>query len=202
MNTTTKPQPSDLPTSKQLIRSTLVALGLAATLLVIVVLPAEYAIDPTGLGKSLGLTEMGEIKAQLAEAAAVDAGLDAAAKQAPAINAKETNASDGSEWRDSVEVHLRPGQGAEVKLTMLAGEAAQFSWIVQGGGVNYDMHGDGGADGESISYEKGRDALANEGIITAKFDGHHGWFWRNRGNADVTIKVQARGQYSEMKRVM
>jgi len=45
----------------------------ALLLLVTVVLPAEYGVDPTGIGRVLGLTEMGEIKVQLAKEAAADA---------------------------------------------------------------------------------------------------------------------------------
>ena len=36
------------------------------------VLPAEYGIDPTGVGRALGLTQMGEIKVQLAEEAKIE----------------------------------------------------------------------------------------------------------------------------------
>lgn len=57
------PAPEDLPSSGQLLRSTVVAA--AAAILVTVVLPSEYGIDPTGVGSALGLTEMGEIKIQL-----------------------------------------------------------------------------------------------------------------------------------------
>ena len=60
------PDISELPTSRQLVRSTLIALVGAGALLVTVVLPSEYGIDPTGSGRILGLTEMGEIKMQLA----------------------------------------------------------------------------------------------------------------------------------------
>ena len=56
-----------------LLRSTLISLGAALFLLVAVVLPAEYNIDPLGVGAFLGLTEMGGIKAQLSEEAAADA---------------------------------------------------------------------------------------------------------------------------------
>jgi hypothetical protein len=61
-------------TAGGLVRSTLVAAGVAAAVLTVFYLPAEYGVDPTGLGSVLGLTEMGEIKQQLyAEAAADDA---------------------------------------------------------------------------------------------------------------------------------
>lgn len=205
-----RPTLDELPTSKQLLRSTFIALIAAIAILLAIVLPSEYAIDPTGIGRALGLTEMGEIKAQLAREAAADAAMDAA-RTAPAKteNAGTTalaqpqggsQASGDSAWRDEMRVVLKPGQGAEVKLDMKTGEQAQFSWIAEGGVVNYDTHGDEG--GQSISYEKGRDASANDGMIEAAFDGNHGWFWRNRGSADVTITVRARGQYAEMKRVL
>ena len=51
----------ELPSSKQLVRSTVIAIAAAGAILVAVVLPAEYGIDPTGAGKVLGLTEMGQI---------------------------------------------------------------------------------------------------------------------------------------------
>ncbi|EAR62588.1 hypothetical protein [Neptuniibacter caesariensis] len=72
-----------LPSSGQLIRSTIIALIASLVILVTVVMPAEYAIDPIGIGRVLGLTEMGEIKEQLAEEALADAKLDAEANNTP-----------------------------------------------------------------------------------------------------------------------
>jgi len=209
MYNATKPTLDDLPTSKQLLRSTLIALVAAIVILVTIVLPSEYAIDPTGIGRVLGLTEMGEIKAQLAEEAAADAARDAelaaeqsapAAAQAVVVATSPVQPVEEIAWRDEMRVVLQPGQGAEVKLSMKAGEQAQFSWVAEGGVVNFDTHGDGG--GQSISYERGRAVPADEGVIEAAFDGSHGWFWRNRDSADVTVIIRARGQYTEMKRVL
>ena len=64
---------------RQMLRSVLIALAVALLLLFTVVLPAEYGIDPTGAGRVLGLTRMGEIKVRLAKEAAADAAADAAA---------------------------------------------------------------------------------------------------------------------------
>ena len=210
-NTNVPPQ-SDLPSSKQLRRSTVIALVAAVVILVTVVLPSEYAIDPTRIGRILGLTEMGEIKAQLAQEAASDAAAmqtptpDGATEmgsttsvQAPVVAQSSASPAPAkaAEWRDEMRVTLEPGQGSEIKLVMKSGEQAQFSWIAEGGAVNFDTHGDGG--GQSISYEKGRDVSADEGVLEAAFDGNHGWFWRNRGASDVSVIVRARGQYTEMK---
>ena len=59
------PTRAELPTTRQLIRSSIIAFVSAIAILATVILPAEYAIDPTGIGGALGLGEMGEIKKQL-----------------------------------------------------------------------------------------------------------------------------------------
>jgi hypothetical protein len=69
------------PDSKRLLRSTLIAAVVAGILLVTVVLPAEYGIDPTRIGRVLGLTQMGEIKVRLAREAAADQAADDAAEE-------------------------------------------------------------------------------------------------------------------------
>ena len=67
-------------TPRGLIRATLGAMAAALAILVLFWLPAEYGVDPTGLGRVMGLTQMGEIKQQLyAEAADEDAVLAAQA---------------------------------------------------------------------------------------------------------------------------
>ena len=68
------PLQAELPSSQKLIKSTILAAISAVVLLFTVVLPAEYGIDPTGVGKLLRLTEMGQVKQQLADEAAADAG--------------------------------------------------------------------------------------------------------------------------------
>ncbi|MBR7512639.1 hypothetical protein KC219_20995, partial [Mycobacterium tuberculosis] len=64
------PLQAELPSSQKLIKSTILAAISAVVLLFTVVLPAEYGIDPTGVGKLLRLTEMGQVKQQLADEAA------------------------------------------------------------------------------------------------------------------------------------
>lgn len=73
MYNTDLPRRAELPTSAQLKRSTWIASVTAAAILAFVVLPSEYGVDPTGVGGVLGLTQMGQIKMQLAEEAAQDA---------------------------------------------------------------------------------------------------------------------------------
>ena len=77
-----KPTNEDLPSTSQLIKSTILAALGAGVLLVTVVMPSEYGIDPTGAGKLLGLTEMGEIKQSLTLEAEADAKAHAPAAEA------------------------------------------------------------------------------------------------------------------------
>lgn len=217
MYNTDMPSRAELPSSKQLFRSTIIALVSAVILLFTVVLPSDYGIDPTGIGRILGLTEMGEIKARLAQEAAADEAATKAAHSNPSAQAAPTEAAQSpktvsptssdspapkagsSVWRDEMTFILAPGQGTEVKLKMKEGEKALFSWTVQGGTVNFDTHGD--AFGRSISYEKGRGVPSDEGELVAAFTGNHGWFMRNRGEVDVTVVLKTGGDYSDIQRV-
>tara|TARA_R110001599_G_scaffold71777_2_gene199887 strand:+ start:35959 stop:36624 length:666 start_codon:yes stop_codon:yes gene_type:complete len=215
------PTRAELPTSRQLIRSSIIAFVSAIAILATVILPAEYAIDPTGIGGALGLGEMGEIKMQLAQEAEQDRLKGQQNQPSPQSEQKiepkqQSNLFDSaiaflfvssavaqsaiSDWRDEISISLAPGQGAEVKLVMKEGANAQFSWKVEGGKANFDLHGDGG--GKSISYEKGRGVPEDEGTLKASFDGNHGWFWRNRGKQDITVILKVKGDYVEMKRVI
>ncbi|MER8555164.1 hypothetical protein NKH37_23790 [Mesorhizobium sp. M1217] len=265
MYNTDLPTRAELPTSAQLKRSTFIAALTALALLVTVVMPSEYAIDPTGAGRLLGLTRMGEIKTQLAAEAAADemasakasaermtqmvppaelmARMDrienllvaltaeqpasqpsptgeaiaqdnvtvgeiapaealpvnpSAAPQVAEIPAEAPAPTPGR--RDEMSFTLTPGQGIEVKLVMRQGAKANFAWTVDGGVVNFDAHGDGG--GQSVSYEKGRNVPSGEGVLEAAFDGNHGWFWRNRGDSDVTLTIQTEGDYIDIKRMI
>lgn len=95
MYNTDLPTRAELPSTGKLLRSTLLATIIAVALLITVVLPAEYAIDPTGAGRLLGLTEMGEIKTQLAEEAELDqANEQASAQQASQPTAPQESVSD------------------------------------------------------------------------------------------------------------
>jgi len=209
MHNGNKPNLDELPTSAQLIKSTAYAAVAAVVLLVTIVLPSEYNLDPTGVGGVLGLAEMGEIKTQLAEEAEADRLLEL---QNSGATDDQSGVGGGifgfffsaayaqtatADWTDQYSVTLTPGEGVEVKLVMEEGAEAEFMWVAKNGVVNFDLHGDGG--GENISYEKGRALAEDEGVLKAAFTGNHGWFWRNRDRQDVTVMLFVRGAYSELK---
>lgn len=222
-----QPDPSELPSTGRLLKSTGIAAVVASALLVVVVLPAEYGVDPTGAGSLLGLTEMGRIKMQLAEEAKADAAADAAlpapeasapvqdnlppvsepaapaptppaASTAPAAPTPAAAAPAKVAAKDESVFTLAPDEGFEIKLVMEKGAKANFEWFTDGLGVNYDTH----ADGEGIKYHgygKGTNTPRQSGELVAAFKGQHGWFWRNRTEDDVTITLRTSGEYTDLK---
>jgi hypothetical protein len=193
----------------QLVKSTLIAAAAAVFILVAIVLPSEYGIDPTGAGRLLGLTEMGEIKTQLAEEAEADRRSDAGTQgEQPSLFERivaelfigPAAAHDGQDSyspnSNVTTIVLRPGEGMELKLDMHEGDQVTYSWTANGAVVNFDLHGEN--DVESISYKDDRAVPGDEGSFTAGFDGKHGWWWRNRTGEDVTIVLTTEGVYGEI----
>lgn len=215
------PSKAELPSTAQLIKSTVIAIITAIVLLVTIVLPAEYAIDPSGVGRLLKLTEMGEIKKQLAHEAEEDRKVDERQSSLPELLQHRfsllgkigeallpsAHASERMQFAQAAPVKsdvtvftLKPTEGVEYKMTMKRGGEVKYSWKVEGGVVNYDMHGTPGS-GKETSYKTQRGVAGDEGTLTAAFDGSHGWFWRNRGKQDVKITLDTEGAYTEIKRM-
>lgn len=213
MHNVNKPDTDNLPSGLQLLKSTVIAVGVAGILLITTVLPGEYGIDPTGVGSALGLTQMGEMKEQLAlEAAQEDAG-EAPPKVAAAPTAKAApppivtavvEPTAPPLRSDTMSIKLSPGQGAEIKLEMLKDTKVKFHWTGNGGKVNYDTHGDiyNAPKGYYHGYGKGRFTPDAKGELKAAFDGYHGWFWRNRTQQDLTLTLTVEGTYIAIKRVL
>jgi hypothetical protein len=220
MYNTDLPTRAELPSSAQLLRSTVIAVAVAVALLVTTVLPSEYGFDPTGIGRALGLTQMGEIKMTLKAEAKADGQRSSAAPQ-PSVAAYGGNAKalDGvttpptpepasgearTAREDIMTVTLKAGAAAEVKLAMRKGVTVRYEWSSAGGPVNFDTHGDPVDAPRNFyhGYGKGRNETADSGTLQAAFDGKHGWFWRNRSGAEVTITLKTHGEYEQIERVL
>lgn len=204
MHNTDFPDRADLPSAGQLLRSTALAALVAAGLLITTVLPAEYGIDPTGVGSLLGLTEMGKIKTSLAVEAQAPRAEVVAAAPAPASAALEVIEQADPTRQHTVTIRLEPGQAAEIKLSMRKDARVRYDWRAAGGAVNYDTHGDptGAPKDFYHGYGKARNKTGDSGVLQAAFDGIHGWYWRNRSPAEVTITLKTDGEYGMIERVL
>lgn len=196
-----------LPTVRQLIKTTGVALVAAAAILITTVLPAEHGIDPTGIGKALGLTTLrassGETAPPLLPASSGETqpGSPAIAAPVTPTPAAIVTKSEVPYRSEEMMLTLQPDEGSEIKASMRQGEQFVFTWVAEGGKVNFDMHGERpNAGDEFTSYWKAKQHTSAQGVFVAPFDGTHGWYWRNRGDKPVTVKVNVSGFYEKLYR--
>ena len=197
--------PSEVPSTRSLLKATTLAIAVAGVILVTTVLPAEYGIDPTGVGSRLGL----DVLASTAEAAELpptatntaEAALDAVGQPAKPVEASVVSKREGKYRSETLSLTLPPGKGAEIKAAMKTGDGMVFHWSANGD-VAVDMHGErtGAAKDEYTSYWIEKVQRQASGSFTAPFDGSHGWYWLNRSSEPVTVQVEVTGFQEKLYR--
>lgn len=204
---------SEAPSTRRLLMATALAIAVAGVILVTAVLPAEYGIDPTGIGGRLGLDvlartgEAGELPAAATDAIEVEtateaeAELDAVGQPAKPVDAGPVSKRAVAYRSDTMSVVLPPGKGAEIKAVMKSGDGMVFRWSADGD-VAVDMHGErtGAAKDEYTSYWIERSQRQASGTFTAPFDGSHGWYWLNGSEDAVTVRVEVTGFQEKLYR--
>ena len=170
-----------------------VALGaailVAGLILVVFILPAEFAVDPLGTGARLGLLPLGEVGQQ------VDA-LNKTAATATGQGAIVA-AQDKPFQQESVDFKLAPREGMEYKYRLDKGEALLYAWSATAP-VNFEFHAepDGAPAGYAQTYEKKSAQTQSSGTLTAPFPGIHGWYWENTTDKEVTVTLKSAGFYN------
>jgi hypothetical protein len=198
MNHQYKPSESDLPSPSQLFKFTIIAVLVAGILLLLVILPAEYGVDPTGVGDFLGLKKMGEIKVSLEKEAIIEP----VVFKDNSVQPEKEKSKSVEDNHDITEILLAPNEAIEIKLEMKKGAVANYQWSSNNGALNFNLHGDGYIGmHKTTTYKKGRMVSSDNGELIAEFDGFHGWFWRNRNNKPVTVSLETTGDYISIKRI-
>ena len=207
------------PPIKRLLKATAIAIITASVLLITIVLPAEYGIDPTGIGARLGLNKLEAAAAAAAEPVvskdtapqkqqlsenntSSEEKLDAVGQPVKPIDDTVITKHEGDFRTETMTVTIAPSKGIEIKTKMKAGDSFVFYWEASGGEVASDMHGDklNAADGEYTSYWIDKPRASASGAFTAAFEGKHGWYWLNRGDKPVTLTVKVSGFQTELFR--
>lgn len=161
--------------TKTLAKASLSAIIVAVIVLVTFILPAEYNIDPTGIGNQLGLTA-------LAKAVEVESSV--------------MPASEDSDEFEIIEVTVPAGRGIEYKFFMKQFEKMTYEWLTDGAPLYFDLHGE--PQGDTTGYfESYTIATATEmkGSYTTPFTGSHGWYWKNTSDKPIAIQLMVKGQY-------
>ncbi len=153
---------------------------MAIGILVLAVLPAEYGIDPTGLGKRLGLTALATT-------------VDDEIVDPIAVSCNE----ELSQWKDVITLVVPPHSGLEYKFQLVKGATLEYAWKTNGEQLYFDFHGEpkGDKTGYFKSFQISTDSQAS-GALIAPFEGIHGWYWENKTLSPITLFLNTKGSYA------
>tara|TARA_R110002111_G_scaffold118736_7_gene181564 strand:- start:470 stop:1009 length:540 start_codon:yes stop_codon:yes gene_type:complete len=160
-----------------LLKSTLLAIVLAVVVLFTAILPAEYGIDPTGVGQWLGLTSL-------------SARPDDAKKSELACD------SNASVKEHSVSIVIPAYSGLEYKFYLEKDKTLDYAWQTEGGVLYFDFHGEpkGDKTGYFKSFQEDT-ADQQQGALITPFAGSHGWYWKNETASPINLILKTKGDY-------
>ena len=178
------------------------ALLVATVIAVCFVLPAEYSIDPTGLGKVMRLTRLAKARPISAAQA-----MPAAAGNAAALASRDRY-YEGGYRSHTVTIPLAGGSSfgrseLEYKVRMTVNSALVYAWEVEG--MNdpeefyFDFHAEGGGSvgpGPTQVIEfKQATGLKSAGVVIAPISGIYGWYLQNQSEKPVNFRLKISGFY-------
>jgi len=170
----TTPQAITL-TNTALLKYTLFSVIFAASALLIVILPAEYNIDPTGIGQKLGLTVFHD---------------------AEIVSSDPLSLQASAAVTETIAVIVPAGKGVEYKFIMEQYQKLTYEWDTDSQALYFDLHGE--PKGDTTGYfESYAIATLDEmkGSFTAPFAGSHGWYWKNETDTPITVQLTVKGEY-------
>jgi len=160
------------PKGRSLVKATITSLIIATLALVLFILPAEYNIDPTGVGQQLGLTIFNK-----------------------EVTANVINQSTDNE-KHAIVLTIPAGKGIEYKLSMNQFSKVTYEWVSDSGALYVDLHGE--PKGDTTGYFESY-AVATltrmKGSFTTPFEGSHGWYWQNNSDNDIQVQLVVNGKY-------
>ena len=181
------------PPRRHLIMLTVSAVLVGLLFVFVGVLPAEYQYDPTRLGRLTGIDK-------LWAPPEVIVALDKAAAAPPSRSYPAPFRSDvvdiplGSE--ESSE-----GSELEYKVHLRKGASYVYSWSVEGIAnpeeFYTEFHGHTTEPGKAmvVAYYRKSTGTSDHGVLTAPFDGVHGWYFQNQSVKPVIVRLKLSGFY-------
>lgn len=203
----TAPPPEDLPSPRRLRRGAIAVVLGAIALAITVVLPAERGVDITGIGRLIGLTEMGIIKQEILVEMVAESTFLADSRRADSITAADEAAALQAVAQgvtpprtDTTLVRIQPGEQRSIRLRMQAKAWTVYSWSTDRGVVDDDIRGDSvnAPAGSYYRYHSGTGRPSASGALVARFNGLHGWHWSNTTDSVVSVTLVTRGDYAEI----
>ena len=196
------------PSSKSLVKATLISIVAAAVILVLVVLPSEYGVDLTGFGSATGLNELNAEPTVTIEISDIIGGNEVIREVEIPGFGEPTPLPNPAVFQDQAEppetitmtVMIPAERETEVKMAMTEGKVAVYSWEVDQGDIYVDFHGHDISFGPDffVRYKEQQEGSGNNGSLTAPFDGEHGWYWLNYNEFDVEVTLTITGYFDDI----
>lgn len=158
------------------------------------IMPAEFNVDPLGIGK---LTGVGRLWAP--EAKTFSGGSETLAFTSEAAKSSHTvdislGAADWPEAAVEYKVHMKPGQSIFYKWSVVNADGTPGTVPVEMDQHGHDIKPDGEAQ-TVVDFRKAR-LLADQGSMTAPMDGIFGWYFRNHSPDPAVIRLEIEGFYT------
>jgi hypothetical protein len=207
---------SSAPSRRTLIKGAAWTFVAAVVVTVLFILPAEFGVDPTGLGDKIGLKAMsraGAPRINTAPRVVTGSFPDIPPEEEfdyfePEVLGDPYSRNHVSVFRtDTFEIDLDVYEQVEYKAVMQQGDALVYSWkLTKGETVYTDFHADPAGDPAYpelywIRYAESEES-SGAGSLVAPFAGNHGWYWLNIEEEPVKITLEVRGFYTDFGEIM
>ena len=182
---------------------------IALVVLLLFVLPAEYGVDPTGIGTRLGLMQMNAEPTRTIEIVDVLGGNETLTEieipdfgePVPLPNTDIHQLRDMPPRTDTIEVTIDAESETEVKTVLGGSQVIVYSWQTDRGTIYADFHGHDPALGNDfwVRYlEDQEGSSGHSGSLVAPFSGEHGWYWLNYNEFPVTVTLTVTGFHDDI----
>ncbi len=200
----------EAPSATNLLKATIATVVGALILLVLVVLPAEYGVDPTGFGDLTGLSDLADQPYETIEITDIIGGNEVIREVEIPMFGEPTPLPNPSVFQDqeeeaktiSMTIELGAFEQTEIKTVLDEGKVIVYSWQVNDNkDVYFDFHGHEESFGPDfyVRYKERQEGLnKSSGSLTAPFYGEHGWLFLNINEEPVSITLNITGYYNEI----
>ncbi|WP_133468878.1 hypothetical protein [Paraglaciecola marina] len=191
-----------------LLKKLCIATFCSATILIVAILPAEYGIDPTGLGDKLGLLALSKPSSSPSSKLELSFNIGDYDPKAERINESVQGLIHLEEvpfQSQVIDIEIEDLGEVEYKFVMPADSSFVYSWEVLNSreGVYYDFHGHpSSADAKNypdkfeMAYARGEGTSQN-GSFTSPFTGYHGFYFMNIEESAITVRLVISGYWQD-----
>lgn len=200
----------EAPSASNLLKATTATIIGAFILLVLVVLPAEYGVDPTGFGNLTGLGDLAEEPYEIVEFTDIIGGNEVIREVEIPLFGDPVPLPNPSVFQDQAEeaqsmsmtIELGAFEQTEIKTVLDEGKVIIYDWqVVDDKLVYFDFHGHEESFGPEffVRYKERQEGLnKSSGSLTAPFYGEHGWLFFNINEEPISITLNVTGYYNEI----